>query len=90
MMAYMAWQAEQVSIRTPVKGVIRSELVPLEWLRGFNPHPREGGDSVLPSILSCRRSVVSIRTPVKGVIKHKSKEDNRGTVSIRTPVKGVI
>ena len=37
----------------------------------FNPHPREGGDSVL--ILDCAVSIaISIHTPAKGVTKSKA------------------
>ena len=37
----------EVSIRTPVKGVIWSGIGAQIPLASFNPHPREGGDPAM-------------------------------------------
>ena len=67
-----------VSIHTPAKGVTRNIGANFQRIRGFNPHTREGCDSLF-SVLS-RAYDVSIHTPAKGVTQHKARplsEDSR-------------
>jgi len=59
-------QNHPVSIHTPVWGVTVAKIITEDVLKGFNPHPRMGGDLKLKA-LGKKVFIVSIHTPVWGV-----------------------
>ena len=76
-----------ISIRTPARGVTRSNRQGSTAHSNFNSHPRAGGDFLL--VVDGNDGLISIRTPARGVTTASSSESPLVKISIRTPARGV-
>ena len=81
--------AGNVSIRTPVKGVMNKIQAQAKVYQGFNPHPREGGDTITTSC-TCYGGGFNPHPREGGDAPTYLAMASLLRVSIRTPVKGVI
>ena len=68
--AACGWSTGDVSIRAPVRGATRGDIMPIDASpdrEGFYPRPRAGGDADASSTMSHTNVAgVSIRAPVRG------------------------
>ena len=76
-----------ISIHTPARGVTGLSLMEMIGDTDFNPHTREGCDSI--HVYWGGKVIISIHTPARGVTEINDNDRREMEISIHTPARGV-